>query len=62
MWGVTSTDFTAQNDYDGDGRTDLVVWRNTNRRFYILNLATNAMSQVEWGESSDMPVAVYDSH
>lgn len=62
MWGVTSTDFTAQNDYDGDGRTDLVIWRNTNGKFYILNLANNSMTQVEWGEPSDMPVAVYDSH
>lgn len=62
MWGVTSTDFTAQNDYNGDGRTDLVIWRNTNGRFYILDLASNEMSQVVWGEPSDMPVAAYDSH
>ena len=62
FWGSTGTDITAQNDYDGDGRTELVVWRNSTGRFYIYNLADNSMSQVVWGQPSDIPVATYDSH
>ena len=39
-WGVTGTDLTAQNDYDGDGKTDMAVWRNSNGQFYVLRSST----------------------
>ena len=36
-WGVTGTDLLAQNDYTGDGKTDLGIWRNSVGRFYVFN-------------------------
>lgn len=60
-WGVTGTDLNVQNDYDGDGKTDFGVWRNTDGRFYILT-QTNAIATVNWGAPNDFPVASYDTH
>jgi len=61
-WGVTSTDLNAQNDYDGDGKTDFAIWRNTDGRFYVYNAVNGAISVVAWGAPNDFPVAGYDTH
>jgi hypothetical protein len=61
-FGVTGTDVLAQNDYDGDGRTDIAIWRNSNGRFYILNSSNFTMSVISWGQPNDIPVASYDTH
>ncbi len=61
-WGVTSTDLLAQNDYTGDGKTDIAVWRNSDGNFYILNPATGGMSAVGWGQPNDFPITSYDTH
>lgn len=57
----------TQNDYDGDGATDISVWRtsssNTSTFFYLTsssNFQTSA--QFQWGVSADYPIGSYDSH
>lgn len=61
-WGVTSTDLLAQNDYTGDGRTDVAIWRNSDGKFYIYDLTNGGIQVTAWGESNDFPVASYDTH
>lgn len=60
-WGVTGTDLNVQNDYDGDGKTDYAVWRNTDGKFYVFH-SNSAISIVHWGVPNDFPVAGYDTH
>ena len=54
-WGVTGTDLNVQNDYDGDGKTDFAVWRNTDGKFYIFNPVTGNISVVSWGAPERLP-------
>ena len=61
-FGLTGSDLTVQNDYDGDGKTDLAIWRDSDARFYVLQSSNNAMTNTQWGAPSDFPVASYDSH
>jgi hypothetical protein len=61
-FGLTGTDVLVQNDYDGDGRTDPAVWRNTDGRFYILFSSNFSMGVYNWGLPNDIPVASYDTH
>ena len=61
-FGVTGDDYVTQGDYDGDGRTDVSVWRKTNGTFYVYNLATQAVSEMQWGTGGDFPIAAYDNH
>ncbi len=61
-WGVSGTDLNVQNDYDGDGKTDFGVWRNTDGKFYIYNEVTGGISVISWGAPNDFPVASYDTH
>jgi len=62
-FGLTGSDYNAQSDYDGDGKTDVAVWRNTNGTFYV-QTSTNVNSTLvyQWGSENDFPVASYDSH
>jgi len=61
-WGVTGTDLLAQNDYDGDGKTDFAIWRNSDGKFYELNSSNQFINVISWGAPSDMAVASYDTH
>ena len=36
----------AQNDYTGDGKTDLGIWRNSVGRFYVFNPVTSGITVV----------------
>jgi hypothetical protein len=60
-WGITETDQNAQNDYDGDGKTDATIWRDTTGEFWILK-STGGNTVVHWGVPNDFPVAGYDTH
>ena len=57
-WGL-GTDKTATADYDGDGKTDLAVFRNG--VWYALRSSNNSMLAFQFGTTGDIPVpADYD--
>jgi hypothetical protein len=61
-FGTTGTDLITQNDYDGDGKTDVAIWRDTTGFFYYLRSIDGALVGFQWGATNDFPVASYDTH
>lgn len=61
-FGLSGFDKTAQGDYDGDGKTDPAVWRESDKMFYILRSSNNGLLVIQFGSSGDFPVAGYDAH
>ena len=65
QWGL-ATDIFVPEDYDGDNRTDLAVWRgqadasSSSPRFYILQSATNTVRIDNFGLTGDDPTVVGD--
>ncbi|MEO6392862.1 MAG: VCBS repeat-containing protein, partial [Pyrinomonadaceae bacterium] len=43
-------------DYDGDGTTDLTVFRPNGGGWFILNSGTNTFAAAQWGQNGDIPV------
>ena len=61
--GTAATDLVTPADYDGDGRTDLAVWRgidSTTGFFYILDSSTNTVREENFGVLNDDPAIVGD--
>ncbi len=46
----------ALADYDGDGKTDIGVWRGATGEWFILNSGSGAYSTYTWGASGDQIV------
>jgi len=59
-WGI-ATDFFVPGDFDGDQKTDIVVWRpGAQANFYILQSMTNTIRTVPFGISGDDPTVIGD--
>jgi subtilisin-like proprotein convertase family protein len=64
-WGIAG-DTRAPGDYDGDGATDIAIWRpNANpdmNFFYIRRSSDGALQTSEWGLQNDFAVASWLVH
>jgi hypothetical protein len=57
----STTTRAVVNDFDGDGKTDLAVFRPSDASWYILPSSTGVMRTMQWGLSTDRIVpADYD--
>ena len=56
-WGL-ATDIPVPGDYDGDGKTDLGLFRPSTGTWYVLLSGTNYTTAIiqGWGVGTDMPV------
>jgi hypothetical protein len=53
----TSGDIPVPGDYDGDGKTDIAVWKPGDGVWYIIRSSDQGVTQSQWGfANSDMPV------
>ena len=61
LYNGNSALFTrTENDFDGDGKTDLSVFRPSNGTWY-LNRSTSGLTATQWGLGGDKPAAAdYD--
>lgn len=61
-WGL-ATDFFVPEDFDGDNKTDIAIWRPgapTVAAFYIYNSSNNTVRVEAFGQTGDDPTVVGD--
>jgi hypothetical protein len=54
-WGIRS-DIFAIEDYDGDGRDDITVFRPSSGTWYVLKSSDNNLVSRVWGAATDAPL------
>jgi hypothetical protein len=57
-WGFDANT-PVQNDYDGDGKVDIAVWRESNGTWYIRKSSNGQLRQEYWGMTGDIPVPAF---
>ncbi len=65
VFGSVLTDVPAPGDYDGDGRTDVAVWRESANAgqtgFWVRNSSFGgAFGFTQWGQQGDYPIAPWN--
>lgn len=64
-FGASATDFVAQGDYDGDGRTDFAIYRRSTTpgaSVLWVQASTAGVFSVPFGANTDYPPANFNFH
>ena len=56
MWTSKAGDFSIAEDYDGDGKADFAVWRESDRNWYIAK-SSGGFLIARFGTAGDKPLA-----